>query len=92
MLGLDWRNEFPSLTTVILHIIACLFLEDLGHYVLHRILHIKALYPLIHKVHHEYIAPFALSATQAHPIETAVLGVATFYPAVVVKDFHLFTL
>lgn len=59
---------------------------------MHRTLHIKALYPLIHKVHHEYIAPFALSATQAHPIETAILGLATFYPAIVLKDFHLFTL
>jgi len=91
MLGLHWEKEFPSFLTVCYHLTLCLFLEDFGHYILHRILHIKWLYPLIHKVHHEYPAPFALSATYSHPIETMILGLATFYPVVVVKDFHLFT-
>jgi len=90
-IGLSWKNEFPSLPMFLFHIVLCLFLEDFGHYCLHRCLHIRSLYPLIHKVHHEYPAPFAMSATYAHPIETMILGLATFYPAVVVPDFHLFT-
>eukprot|EP01126_Amoeba_proteus_P012441 TRINITY_DN15124_c0_g1_i9.p1 TRINITY_DN15124_c0_g1~~TRINITY_DN15124_c0_g1_i9.p1 ORF type:complete len:101 (-),score=10.49 TRINITY_DN15124_c0_g1_i9:45-347(-) len=35
--------------------------------------------------------PFALTATYAHPLETVILGLATFCPAVILRDFHLFT-
>jgi len=90
-LGYHWSQEFPSLTTFVLHFIASMFLEDLVHYFLHRFLHIKALYPYVHKVHHEYSVPFALSGTCAHPIETAILGLATFSPVLIVKDYHMFT-
>jgi methylsterol monooxygenase len=52
-------------------------LEDAWHYVSHRILHNRYLYKHIHKLHHEFSAPFGLAAEYAHPIEILVLGMGT---------------
>ena len=48
----------------------CLVMEDTWHYFVHQLLHHKAIYKYIHKVHHHYQAPFGMVAEYAHPIET----------------------
>ncbi|SCV68548.1 BQ2448_669 [Microbotryum intermedium] len=55
-------------------------LEDAWHYFVHRLLHHKRLYKHIHKVHHEFSAPFGFAASYAHPIEIMVLGLGTVGP------------
>lgn len=57
----------------------CVFFvfEDFYHYWMHRALHHGIWYKKIHKVHHEYQAPFGLVAEYAHPLETMILGVGT---------------
>lgn len=52
-------------------------LEDAWHYFAHRLLHHRLLYKHIHKLHHEFSAPFGLAAEYAHPIEVMVLGLGT---------------
>jgi len=84
-------EKFPSWLTVILHIICCLYIEDMTHYVLHRILHTRYLYKLIHKRHHEFEVPMALSGNYAHPLETIILSIATFLPMALIPNFQLFT-
>ena len=64
--------------------------EDWFEYWGHRMLHIKWLYQKIHKVHHEFQAPFGLSASYAHWAEIIILGTATFAPPVIARP-HLFT-
>eukprot|EP00485_Elphidium_margaritaceum_P006548 CAMPEP_0202687828 /NCGR_PEP_ID=MMETSP1385-20130828/3423_1 /ASSEMBLY_ACC=CAM_ASM_000861 /TAXON_ID=933848 /ORGANISM="Elphidium margaritaceum" /LENGTH=627 /DNA_ID=CAMNT_0049342677 /DNA_START=183 /DNA_END=2066 /DNA_ORIENTATION=+ len=56
----------------------CLIIEDAWHYFAHRALHHKSVYGAIHKLHHEYTAPFTHTAEYAHPIETIILGVGFF--------------
>lgn len=51
--------------------------EDGFHYVVHRAMHWPPLYKAIHKVHHEYSAPFGIAAEYAHPLETSILGFGT---------------
>jgi len=84
-------EKFPSWTTVVLQLILCLYIEDFAHYVMHRILHTKHLYKLIHKRHHEFEVPMALSGNYADPMETGILSIATFLPIVIIPNFHLFT-
>lgn len=43
----------------------------------HRALHYGPLYKKIHKLHHEFSAPFGLAAEYAHPLEILILGMGT---------------
>jgi len=84
-------EEFPSLPVVIIHLIVCLYVEDIGHYIAHRILHIPFMYKNIHKKHHEFQVTFAMAGNYADPLETLFLSVATFLPIVIIPKLHLFT-
>jgi len=54
---------------------------DLGMYVLHRVAHSRWFYP-VHRLHHEYDRPWALTLFVVHPLET--LGFGLLWLAVVV--------
>lgn len=68
---------FPSWQTQLTQLVAFFFMEDAWHYFAHRLLHHKRIYKHIHKLHHEFSAPFGLAAEYAHPIEVLVLGMGT---------------
>ncbi|KAK4702200.1 methylsterol monooxygenase, partial [Phenoliferia sp. Uapishka_3] len=72
-----WEIPFPSFTTMAAQIALFFVMEDFWHYFAHRLLHHKALYKHVHKLHHEFSAPFGLAAEYAHPIEILVLGMGT---------------
>lgn len=57
----------------------CAIIEDTWHYFMHRALHDVRIYKYIHKVHHFYQAPFGMVAEYAHPAETLILGLGTFW-------------
>jgi len=66
---------FPALSAIVGQVILFFFLEDLWHYTFHRAMHrFPVLYKNIHKLHHEFSAPFGLAAEYAHPIEILTLG------------------
>jgi methylsterol monooxygenase len=77
LLGMQVRAPFPSFTTILPQIMAFFIFEDTFHYWAHRIMHIPAFYRRVHKVHHEYAAPFGIAAEYAHPLETIILGCGT---------------
>jgi len=72
-----YQVPFPAWTTIAYQILIFFFFEDAFHYFAHRALHHKAIYKHIHKIHHEYSAPFGLAAEYAHPVEILVLGLGT---------------
>ncbi|GAA5976849.1 hypothetical protein JCM11641_000889 [Rhodosporidiobolus odoratus] len=73
-----WEVPFPSFFREMLpQICLFFFLEDMWHYFVHRLMHHKRLYKHVHKIHHEYSAPFGLAAEYAHPIEVLILGLGT---------------
>ncbi|RKP05402.1 fatty acid hydroxylase superfamily-domain-containing protein [Thamnocephalis sphaerospora] len=77
MFGMKIVDVFPTWQSFLLQITVFFIFEDFYHYWMHRAMHIPSLYKHVHKVHHEFSAPFGITAEYAHPIETVVLGFGT---------------
>jgi sterol desaturase/sphingolipid hydroxylase (fatty acid hydroxylase superfamily) len=50
-------------------IVMVLSIEEILFYSVHRLLHVPKLYKRIHKTHHQWVAPVAIAAQYAHPLE-----------------------
>ncbi|CAO3683275.1 unnamed protein product [Umbelopsis vinacea] len=87
---------FPTWQTMAIQIAVFFFFEDFWHYWAHRGLHYGPLYKHIHKLHHDYSAPFGMAAEYAHPVETMVLGLGTVAVPliwlVITGDLHIITM
>ena len=95
-LGLTTHEvPFPSWTKMLWQIALFFVFEDAFHYWAHRAMHYGPLYKHIHKIHHEYVAPFGLAAEYAHPLEVLILGLGTiggpFLLCAYTKDLHILT-
>ena len=94
--GMDTGVPFPSLSKMAVQILAFFVLEDTWHYWTHRAMHWGPLYKSIHKIHHQYSAPFGLAAEFASPIEVMVLGAGTVLMPIawvmVTGDLHILTM
>lgn len=65
-------RQLPTFTTVVWQMVACVVIEEFGFYYSHRMLHDGRIYKYIHKQHHEWTAPIAITAMYSHPIENLV--------------------
>jgi methylsterol monooxygenase len=87
---------FPSLFTMAYQIAIFFVVEDAWHYWMHRALHWGPLYKNIHKIHHQYSAPFGLAAEYASPIEILFLGLGTVGTPILwcalTSDLHILTM
>ncbi|PWA00255.1 hypothetical protein BB558_003696 [Smittium angustum] len=96
LVGFTLTVPFPPLKSVAIQCIIFLFVEDFYHYWAHRLMHNKYLYKRIHKVHHEYTAPFGITAEYAHPLETIILGQGTISGPILytylVEPVHIITM
>ena len=67
---LDMTSEgIPHVTKMFLQVLFCMVMEDLTFHFSHRTLHHPALYPYIHKIHHEQRITISFAAYYAHPLE-----------------------
>jgi len=69
ILPLYRKEELPSFWLFWVQFWWMIMMEDFLFYWGHRFLHIKWLYPYIHKMHHESIQTVSLSAVSTHPLE-----------------------
>lgn len=66
----SWDAEdLPDAWLFFVQIIFCMICEDFFFHMGHRLLHWKPIYPVIHKIHHEYQFTIAQAANYAHPLE-----------------------
>ncbi|KJY00865.1 unnamed protein product [Zymoseptoria tritici ST99CH_1A5] len=94
--GLATSVPFPPWWKMAYQIAIFFVMEDTWHYWMHRAMHWGPLYKNIHKIHHQYSAPFGLAAEYASPIEVMVLGLGTVGSPIlwcaVTKDLHILTM
>ncbi|KXS14856.1 hypothetical protein M427DRAFT_70406 [Gonapodya prolifera JEL478] len=69
-IGMEKLMSIPSTWQCVSELVALQILNELIFYTVHRSMHTKLLYKLVHKMHHENITPFASSGNYAHPLET----------------------
>jgi len=71
---MKWRGssfglQLPTFQWVLLELVVFILVEEVGFYYAHRMLHHPFLYKTLHKRHHEWISPIAVTAIYCHPIE-----------------------
>ncbi|KAI9252962.1 hypothetical protein BDA99DRAFT_443794 [Phascolomyces articulosus] len=76
-LGMRVSAPFPGWQQMCVEIAIFFIFEDFYHYHMHRFMHWPPFYKKVHKIHHDYSAPFGIAAEYAHPIETMILGFGT---------------
>lgn len=65
--------------------------NEVTFYYGHRALHHPTLYGRLHKMHHEYTAPFAMAAIYCTPVEMVLANLVPFLGIVSIYRFHIFT-
>jgi len=85
----EW-DKMPPWYLLLAQFYACLVIEDTWHYFMHRALHDKRIYKYIHKVHHNFQAPFGMVAEYAHPAETMILGLGTMWGILLMGNHLVF--
>lgn len=71
---LEWRGydrspRLPAFPWVLCELAVCVLVEEAAFYYSHRLLHHPRLYRHVHKRHHEWTAPIAITAVYCHPVE-----------------------
>jgi sterol desaturase/sphingolipid hydroxylase (fatty acid hydroxylase superfamily) len=65
----ELNNNFPTVGILLRDLLVYAAVEEILFYSFHRVLHRGSFYATIHKVHHSFTAPCAISAIYSHPVE-----------------------
>lgn len=68
-------SEQSSVVVMLMYLAVMLLAEEVMFYYIHRVLHEPKFYFAIHRLHHHYIHPVALTALATHPLEHLLLNV-----------------
>ncbi|KAH1027003.1 fatty acid hydroxylase domain-containing protein 2 isoform X1 [Dendroctonus ponderosae] len=94
--SMKWRGfpgirELPTFHWVLYELAIHIMVEEAAFYYSHRFLHSKHIYKYIHKQHHEWTAPIAVTAIYCHPIEHIFSNLVPPFLGVFVMGSHVAT-
>jgi len=74
--GLHTENlKFPTNLEMVLHLLGYAIVDEIFFYASHRLAHHKLFYQHVHKLHHQWTSPIALSSDYCHPLEHLLVNV-----------------
>lgn len=82
-------REVPSFEKVLLDLAVCILVDEIGFYYSHRLFHKKFFYKHIHKKHHLWQSPIAITATYCHPLEQILSNVLPVAGGSVIMQSHI---
>lgn len=87
--GLAAVRPLPSAAQAAVHLAVCIGVEEVGFYYSHRALHSGRLYRWVHKQHHEWTAPVAVTAVYCHPVEHVLSNLVPPFAGVLLCGCHV---
>ncbi|KAF8788705.1 Fatty acid hydroxylase domain-containing [Argiope bruennichi] len=89
--GYDSGKTIPTFRRIVLEIAFCVIMEEIGFYYFHRLLHLPRIYKHIHKIHHEWTSPIAITAIYCHPVEHLLSNLTPALLGPLLLGSHMFT-
>lgn len=81
-------RDVPEFSRVLVDLAVCILVDEIGFYYSHRLVHNKFLYKHIHKQHHEWQSPIAITALYCHPLEHALSNLLPVAAGTIIMQSH----
>uniref|UniRef100_A0A7S2HNS0 Fatty acid hydroxylase domain-containing protein n=1 Tax=Helicotheca tamesis TaxID=374047 RepID=A0A7S2HNS0_9STRA len=89
---IQMNKSLPTGLQIAHDILGFVLVNEMLFYYGHRLLHTRALYASIHKIHHEFRSPVALAAEYCHPLEMLLSDIIPLFSGAILLQTHLYTL